>query len=155
MKTYYAGNIKLHTQHLNCVCPPRCQCLCVCMCVCVYFSHVACCTTKILVDRPVRSANRVQNDRTQFKRSEYFPSFLSFLFHLSLSRSLLWCKKQSVKNDIINCHFDEGREREERTRKMLHLRSVIIVATYKASTRIDRVQKKDPSRRSEIHCELL
>lgn len=103
------------------LCVPASLPVFVCACVCVYFSHVACCTTKILVDRPVRSANRVQTDRTQFKRSEYFPSFLSFLFHLSLSLSLslLWCKKQSVKNDIINCHFDEGREREERTRKML------------------------------------
>lgn len=44
MKTYYAGNIKLHTQHLNCVCPPRyqcvCVCLCVCPCVCVCISHM-------------------------------------------------------------------------------------------------------------------
>jgi len=90
MKTYYTGNIKLHTQHLNCVCPPhRLSDGCVCVWVCV--SH--------MLHAAIKKRFSVRALCKQGAKSNEF----------SISRS--WCKKKNKTielNEIINWHFDEG-----------------------------------------------
>lgn len=59
-ETYYTGNIKLHTQHLNG--------MCACVCVCVRVSCMLQLRFFEIRGDAVRHVYRVQNDRTQFDR---------------------------------------------------------------------------------------